>query len=224
MSRKIISALLVFLLLTSVAIPTVTAEPIPFIAAEVVVVSAPETAELIIGGITVVMSGIAALKIAENLGKTWDGAAENWDNFCKGVSKELDKLFHAKEWTKVTSQEGKTVMTAVYECWNAGGSSGGKKDDKWYFEARIHDRQIEINPKRINEDQAVKEMGRGKNIMTVSEELARRIISRFGKDNPNKITSYEFERHDNVYNKEKFYDHLNFEAKNQQCHVWVWRP
>lgn len=222
MSRKIISALLVFLLLTSVAIPTATAEPAPFVAAGVVA-AAPETAELIIGGITAVVSGAVVIELGKNIGKTWDETAENWDNFCKCVSTELDKLFHAKEWIKVTSQEGKTVMTAVYECWNAGGSSGGKKDDKWYFEARIHDRQIEINPKRINEDQAVKEMGRGKHIMTVNEKLAKNLIRKFNNEPAN--ADVMIEKHPRgKYGKEEFFKHGNFEANGQRCHVWVLEP
>ena len=155
---KLLPAFLSILLLTSLFCPVVNAEPAPVIA---VAAATPEIAEVVIAGITVVMSGIAALKIAENLGVTWDGTADGWERFAERVSTELEKVF-AKQWIKVTSHEGKAIMTAVYECWNAAGASGGKKDDKWYFEARLNSNtEIEINPKLMTREQAVTEMERG---------------------------------------------------------------
>ena len=62
MSRRIISALLVFLLLTSVTIPTTSAEPGPF-GVVGVAVAAPESAELVIGGITAIVSGVVVIEI-----------------------------------------------------------------------------------------------------------------------------------------------------------------
>lgn len=220
MNRRIISALMVFLLLASVSIPPASAQAAHAVG---LAAAAPETAEIVIAGITVVMSGIAALKIAENLGKTWDNTMKGWDQLMKDTSSALEKLFHAKRWIRVTSPEGQAVMTAVYECFNSGGSSGGKKDDKWYFEARLHHGKIEINTERMNEEQAVKEMGRGKNIMTMDEGLAKEIINKFNKDPPN--TKVLIEQHSpGKYGKEKYFDHGNFMAKDQRCHVWVWRP
>ena len=219
MSRRIISALLVFLLLTSVTIPTATAEPFGVVGVGIAA-AAPETAEVVIAGITAVLSGAVIIEIGKNIGKTWDGVAENWDNFVKGVSKELDKLFHAKQWIKVTEPEGKAVMRVVYECWNAGGSSGGKKNDKWYFETRKHSGRLEINPEAMTEEQALKEMNRGKNIMTVNRGLGTRLINRFNGDPVN--NEIDFTKHHG--GKEAFFEHANFWAKNQRCHVWIWRP
>ena len=222
MSRKIISALLVFLLLTSVAIPTVTAEPIPFIAAGVVA-AAPETAELIIGGITVVMSGIAVLKIAENLGKTWDGAAENWDNFCKGVSKELEKVF-AQQWVKTANHQGKKEMDAVYDYYTALGSPKGK-DDKWYFEARRNHNKVEVNMKRLTEEQAVKKMEEGKDIMTLDEGLAQKIVSRFKSGGSGRVGDLKAEPAHNDHQKaDGHYDHLHYGRNaDERLHCWIWK-
>lgn len=221
MNRRIISALIVFLLLTSVAMPAASAQAAPMVGIGIVAV--PETAEIVITGIVVVTSEITALKIAENLGKTWDNTKKGWDQLMKDISSALDKLFLAKKWINVTSPEGKAVMKVVYELYAAGGSSGGKKDDKWYFEARLHRGKIEINTERMNEEQAVKEMGRGKNIMTIDEGLAKEIVNKFNKDPLN--TKVEIEQHSRgKYGKERYFDHGNFVAKNQRCHVWVWRP
>ena len=213
MNRRIISALLVFLLLASVAVPTATAEPI------IVGAAAPAAAKLFVDGITVIVTSAVVIELGKNIGKTWDETAENWDNFCKGVSKELDKLFHAKQWIKVTSPEGKAALRVVYECWNAGGSSGGKKNDKWYLEARRHNYQIEINPERMTEEQAVKKMGEGKDIITVSKNLARKVVERFEGKPRDKI---EFEISQKT--REGYYEHLHYEAQDMRLHCWVWRP
>ena len=62
--KKFISALLVFLLLTSVAMPVASAQALPIPA------EAPETAELVIGGITAVVSGAVIIENGKQLGKT----------------------------------------------------------------------------------------------------------------------------------------------------------
>ena len=222
MSRKIISALLVFLLLTSVAIPTATAEPAPFVAVGVVA-AAPETAELIIGGITVVMSGIAALKIAENLGKTWDGVAENWDNFCKGVSTELEKVF-AEQWVKTANHKGIAAIDTVYEHYTALGLPKGK-DDKWYFEARKNHNKVEVNMKRLTEEQAVKKMEEGKDIMTLDEGLAQKIVNRFKSEGAGRWGDSEVERaHHNHQKADGHHDHLHYGRNaDEGLHCWIWK-
>ena len=211
--RKFISVLLIFFLLTSVAIPTVTAEPVPIAGA-----AAPAVAKLVIDGITIITTGVVVVEIAKHLGKTWDETAENWDKFAKGVSKELEKLFHAKEWIKVTSPKGQAAMRTVYECWNAGGSDGKKDNDKWYFEARIHDRQIEINPKALNEEQAVREMGRGKNIMTISERHAKDAVGRYLGKNPDDVKIESAHK-----TRDGYFDHANYNAHDMRLHCWIWR-
>ena len=214
MNRRIISALLVFLLLTSVAIPAVSAEPVPIAGA-----AAPAVAKLVVDGITIIVTSAVVIEIGKNIGKTWDETAENWDQFCKGVSKELDKLFHAREWIQVTSPKGQAVMRTVYECWNAGGSSGGKKNDKWYFETRKHSGRLEINPEAMTEEQALKEMNRGKNIMTVDENLARDIVRKQAGDPKMDV---KFKKHSG--GKEEFFKHANYEAKDMRLHCWIWEP
>ena len=217
MNRRIISGLLVFLLLASVTIPAATAEPIPITGA-----AAPAVAKLVVDGITIIVTSAVVIELGKNIGKTWDETAENWDKFCKGVSTWIENALHAQKWIRVTDPEGKAVMRVVYELYATGGSSGGK-DDKWYFEARIHDRRIEINPERMNEEQAVKEMGRGKHIMTVNEKLAKNLIRKFNNEPAN--ADVMIEKHPRgKYGKEEFFKHANFEAKNQRCHVWVWEP
>ena len=215
--RKFISILLVFLSITSVSITPAAAEPAPFVAA----VAIPTMGDIVITGITAVVSGAVVIELGNQLGKTWDGAADSWDTFAKDVSEGIDNLFHSKEWIKVTSQEGKTVMTAVYECWNAGGSSGGKKDDKWYFEARIHDHQIEINPKRLNEEQALKEMGRGKHIMTLNEELVKNAVARFRGLSKKEVDRMAFEGTHNPATG--YFKHLHYEAQDMRLHCWSWK-
>ncbi len=57
--RKIISLLLVFLFITSVSIPTVTAEPAPI--APIGVAVAPAMGEVIIGGIELLTMGVVGI-------------------------------------------------------------------------------------------------------------------------------------------------------------------
>ena len=159
---KLLPAFLSILLLTSLFCPVVNAEPAPVIA---VAAATPEIAEVVIAGITVVMSGIAALKIAENLGVTWDGTADGWERFAEGVSTELEKVF-ALQWVKTANHKGKESMNAVYDYYTALGSPKGK-DDKWYFEARQNHGKVEVNLDRLTEEQAVKKMEEGKDIMTL---------------------------------------------------------
>ena len=215
--RKIISLLLVFLFITSVSIPTASAQAAPAVGIGIAA-AAPETAEIVIAGITVVMSGAAIVEFGKNVGIFWDGATKTWDRFLKDVSAKIHKNH---QWIGARTPVGGAILKTVCEAAPPAGS--GKKDDKWYFEARKHNGRIEIKSEALNEEQALKEMGRGKHIMTVNKNLARDLINRFnGKALENAVG---FEKHPRgKLGKEDFYEHANFEAKNQRCHVWVWEP
>lgn len=215
MNRKFVSILLVFLFMSSVAIPPAAAEPI-FAAPAI----APAAAELFLDGVTIMVSSAVVMEIGQNLGKAWDGASDSWEDFVESVSAGLDDLIHAKEWIKIHSGEGKALMTAVYECFNTGGSSGGKKNDKWYFEARLNRGEIEINPEAMTEEQAVKEMGRGKHLMTIDRDIAEAIVNKYNR--APKGTTVDIEMHSG--GKEKFFDHANYNAKGMRLHCWIWRP
>ncbi|HJJ98785.1 MAG TPA: hypothetical protein O0X23_01045 [Methanocorpusculum sp.] len=78
--------MLILLLLISQQLLPVSADPVPF----VVLGAVPETAELIIGGVTVVMTGIAALNIAETLGKTWDNTVRGWEQLMKDAGSQTE--------------------------------------------------------------------------------------------------------------------------------------
>ena len=222
MKTRFFTLLMVVCLLTAAAIPAVSAETAPLFIVPAAVSSAPATTELVIGGITVVMTGIAALKIAENLGKAWDNTQKGWDQLMKDTGAALDSLFHAKKWIQVTSLEGQAVMNAIYECYSGGGS-GGKKDDKWYFEARLNHGKIEINTDRMDETQALKEMGRGKNIMTLNEKLAQNLVGRFKglSEAEAEALKSKFEgTHNPAAGK---FLHLHYEAHGMRLHCWSWK-
>jgi len=91
--RKILSAVLVVLMLTSVTISTVGAgEVFPVIPAATFAV--PELTEMVIGGITVIMTGVAALHIATYLDhRAWEHTQEGWDKLMKDCGNELTKKF-----------------------------------------------------------------------------------------------------------------------------------
>ena len=215
--RKIISLLLAFLFITSVSIPTASAQAAPAVGMGIAV-AAPETAEIVIAGITVVMSGAAIVEFGKNVGIFWDGATKTWDRFLKDVSAKIHKNH---QWIGARTPVGGAILKTVCEA--APPAGGGKKDDKRYFEARKHNGRIEIKSEALNEEQALKEMGRGKHIMTVRQKYAEKLINRFNNDPPD--TKVLFEKHNRgKYGKEEFFEHANFETKNQRCHVWVWEP
>ncbi len=83
MIRKFISIVLIFLLITSVSIPAVNAQA-------PAVVAAPAMAKLVIDGVTIILTSAVVIEIGKNIGKTWDGVAENWDKFVKDVSTGID--------------------------------------------------------------------------------------------------------------------------------------
>ena len=217
---KLLPAFLSILLLTSLFCPVVNAEPAPVIA---VAAATPEIAEVVIDGITVVMSGIAALKIAENLGVTWDGTADGWDTFVKSVSTELEKVF-AKQWIKTANHKGKEAMNAVYDYYTALGSPKGK-DDKWYFEARRVHGEVEVNMKQLTEEQAVKKMEEGKDIMTLDKALAENAVNRFLSGGSGRVGDLKVENaHHNHQKADGHYDHLHYGRNaNERLHCWIWK-
>ena len=147
---------------------------------------------------------------------------KNWAKFVSDVTKRLNDLFHAKEWISVTSDKGEAVMKAQYECYCADvPPGGGKKDDKWYFEARLHNRKIEINTERMNEEQALKEMGRGKHIMTLNRELAENLVTRYRDATGKAPKKLKFEGDHNP-DAGKFL-HLHYTAHEMRLHCWIWR-
>ena len=95
---------------------------------------------------------------------------------------------------------------------------GGKKEDKWYFEARLHHGKIEINTERMNEEQALKEMHRGKNIMTLSQELAQTLVGRYEGKPPSGVKIEEPHQ-----TREGYFDHANYNAHDMRLHCWIWR-
>ena len=147
---------------------------------------------------------------------------KNWAKFVSDVTKGLNDLFHAKEWISVTSDKGEAVMKAQYECYCADvPPGGGKKDDKWYFEARLHNRKIEINTERMNEEQALKEMHRGKHIMTLNRELAQKLVGRFEGLTGDAIKQQKFDGNHNPA-ADKFL-HLHYTAHEMRLHCWIWK-
>ena len=147
---------------------------------------------------------------------------KNWAKFVSDVTKRLNDLFHAKEWISVTSDKGEAVMKAQYECYCADvPPGGGKKDDKWYFEARLHNRKIEINTERMNEEQALKEMHRGKHIMTLNRELAENLVTRYRDATGKAPKKLKFEGDHNP-DAGKFL-HLHYTAHEMRLHCWIWK-
>jgi len=215
--QRIISVLLVFLLIPSITVPAVSADGF----AAPVVAAIPEVASIVIGGVTVVMTGVAALKIAENLGKTWDNTMKGWDQLMQDTGAALNNLFAAPNWVGITTDEGKAVMDAVYEYYTVPLGGGGKKDDKWYFEARLNHGKLEINTERMDETQAVKEMGRGKNIMTLTEKMAQNIVGRFQGLSKQATKKLKFEGDHNPTTG--YFHHLHYEAKGMRLHCWSWK-
>ena len=139
MKTRLLSVFLSILLLTSIFFPAVNAAPNdkeepPLGAVFAAAPAIPAISKFVYTGVVFLITGVSVVEIGKHLNTHWEDPAESWERFAERVSTELEKVF-AKQWIKVTSPEGKAIMTAVYECWNAaGGSSGGKKDDKWYFE------------------------------------------------------------------------------------------
>ena len=214
------------LIITSLFFPAVNAAPNeteepPVGAVFAAAPAIPAISEFVYAGVVVLIAGVSVVEIGKHLNTHWEDPAESWDKFAKRVSTELEKVF-AKQWVKVTSPDGEALMTATYECYTAtAGSSGGKKDDKWYFEARRNHGEIEINLDRMNEEQAVKEMGRGKNIMTLSRELAQKLVGHFEGLPEQAAKDLKFDGdHDPAAGK---FLHLHYTAHEMRLHCWIWK-
>ena len=135
MHHPFLPAVLSVLIITSLFCPVVNAAPSEMEEPQLGAVFAatpaiPAISEFVYAGVVVLIAGAGVVEIGKHLNTHWEDPAESWERFAERVSTELEKVF-AKQWIKVTSPEGKAIMTAVYECWNAAGASGGKKDDKW---------------------------------------------------------------------------------------------
>jgi len=212
----------VLLLVTSITVPAASAQifqAIPAIAGGAAAV--PEVAEVVIGGATFIVGGATIVAIGEHLGKIWDGVAENFNNFASGVVSTLNDLFAAPNWVDITSGEGQAAMEIMYEYYTATSGDGGKKDDKWYFEARKSHGKIEINTNRMDETQAAKEMGRGKNIMTLNKELAQNLVGKFRGLSEEATKALRFEGDHNPATGH--FHHLHYEAKDMRLHCWSWK-
>ena len=182
-----------------------------------------QTCEIIISGLVVVISGAVTVEIGKTLGITWDGVAENWNNFLSDVQNELGKVF-ALQWVKTANHKGKESMNAVYDYYTALGSPKGK-DDKWYFEARKNHDKVEVNMKRLTEDQAVKKMEEGKDIMTLDQKLAQKVVNLFKNGGPGRVGDLKVEEaHHNHQKADGHYDHLHYGRNaDERLHCWIWK-
>ena len=228
---RLLPAVMSILIMTSLFCPVVNAAPskmeepplgVGFVLVPAAV-AAPEVCEIVISGIVVVISGAAAVEIGKTLGITWDGVAENWNNFLSDVQNELNKVF-ALQWVKTANHKGKEAMNAVYDYYTALGSPKGK-DDKWYFEARRNHNKVEVNMKQLTEEQAVKKMEEGKDIMTLDEGLAQKIVNRFKSEGAGRWGDSEVERaHHNHQKADGHHDHLHYGRNaDEGLHCWIWR-
>ena len=228
---RLLPAVMSILIMTSLFCPVVNAAPSGIEEPELggafvlvpAAVAAPEVCEIVISGLVVVISGAAAVEIGKTLGITWDGIAENWNNFLSNVQNELDTVF-AKQWVKTANHEGKAAIDTVYEYYTALGSPKGK-DDKWYFEARETHGKIEVNLNRLTEEQAVKKMEEGKDIMTLDKALAENAVNRFLSGGSGRVGSLDVEdAHHNHQKADGHYDHLHYGRNaNERLHCWIWR-
>jgi len=212
MKLRILSVLLIFLLVTSTVVAPAASNPLVN----------PVTVKLVVDGITIVVTSAVAMEIGKQLGNTWDGIAENWDNFVSGLSKDLNNIFSAKKWVSITSGEGRAVMTSLSEGYSSP-AGGGKKDDKWYFEARKMFGKIKIKMERMDETQAVEAMKQGKDIMTLDRELAQKVVGRFkglSKEATDALES-QFETHH--VGKKGYFPHLHYHSHGKRLHCWSWK-
>ena len=229
MKTRLLPAVMSILIMTSLFCPVVNAAPSemeePPVGGAVLLLApiAPEVCEIIISGLAVVISGAAAVEIGKTLGITWDGVAENWNNFLSDMQNELDKVF-ALQWVKTANHKGIAAIDTVYEYYTALGSPKGK-DDKWYFEARENHGKVEVNLDRLTEEQAVKKMNAGKDIMTLDEGLAQKIVNRFKSEGAGRWGDSKVERaHHNHQKADGHHDHLHYGRNaDEGLHCWMWK-
>ena len=146
-----------------------------------------------------------------------------WDNYVSDVQNELDTVW-AKQWVKAATHEGKAAIQTVYEYYTALGSPKGK-DDKWYFEARRTHNKVEVNLKQLTEDQAVKKMEEGKDIMTLDRKLAENVVNRFKSGGSGRVGELDVEKANHNHQKaDGHHDHLHYGRNaNERLHCWIWR-
>lgn len=219
--QKILSLILILLLATSVTVPVVSAEPAPLVAAPVVVVTVPEVANVVVLGVTYIISGTILVKIGEDLGIKWDRVTEKFDDFASSVGKKLSNIISNGEWIDTVSPNAKAVLTLDYRAAIAG--SGGKKDDKLYHKAERDEAtgKVKINTERISEEDAAKELKEGRDIFTVTKELAENVMDRaFGKGSERILENHGSK--DGRYCKKGYYDHYHPKNQPVRPHCWIW--
>ncbi len=222
--RKVISIFLVFSLIFCIITPASAAplssssNQLPVIDTDQETYFAPGVV-LVINGVTFIVTSGAFTLIAIELGHHSEEIRENLGCVVKCVETKIKEVLSAKDWIKVSSPETISILTTYYEA--AAGSAGGKKDDdKWFFEARKNHGDIEINPKAMTEEEALKEMARGKNIMTVLKQHARELVELYERKPLDKSRFAS----PHQLGKKGYYDHINYNAKGMRLHCWIWRP
>lgn len=207
MNKRFLSCLLILLLLLSV--------PVPIVSAEI-----PDMYEVNFDGGIFMMDSYVLVDIGQNLGIAWDGVDEHWENFVSDVEQGLDNLIHAKTWIAVRSNEGKALIKTVDGCYSSGGGSGEKKDYRWYFETRLYNGQIEVNSARVDEDQAIEEMGHSKNILTLNIGLARDLVGRFKGLTKEESDTQAFKGEH--YPEDGVLHHLHYYVHGIRLCCWSW--
>jgi len=73
----------------------------------------------------------------------------------------------------------------------------------------------------MDESQALKEMERGKDIMTLTPRLARELVGKFRGLSKEAIEKQRFEGDHNP--AKGLFHHLHYEAHNMRLHCWSWK-
>ena len=229
MKTRFFTLLMVLCLLTAAAIPAVSAETAPLFIVPAAVSAAPATTELVIGGVTVVISSVAAVEIGKHLGKTWDGVAENFNKFATDVGTELNKIFASWQMKDATSSEVEAMF--AFEYYTATAGDGGKKDDKWYHKAKLENgKKVKVNTERISEEEAAKELKAGRDIFTSTKELAKKLVERVSTENkivrgsgnePVEMVREDIELHGQ--GQKGYYEHYHPKYQNTRPHCWFWK-
>ena len=222
---RLLPAVMSILIMTSLFCPVVNAAPskmeepplgVIFAAAPAI----PAISEFVYAGVVFLIAGASVVEIGKHLNTHWEDPAESWDKFAKRVSTALEKVF-AKQWEKTANHRGQEAMNAVYDYYTALGSPKGK-DDKWYFEARRVHGEVEVNMKQLTEEQAVKKMEEGKDIMTLDKTLAENAVNRFLSGGNGRYSDLKTEGAHQKTNG--YYDHIHFRRNaNERLHCWIWK-
>ncbi len=84
------------------------------------------------------------------------------------------------------------------------------------FEARLHDGEIEINPMRLNEEQALHTMSCGKNIIAMNRDSACNIVGRYTRTDPLDVVIESAHK-----TRPGFYKHIHYYVKETRLHCWI---